>query len=493
MLERLQKIIARAGIASRRHAEELIRSGLVTVNGETITELGSKADETKDHIKVQGKLLRPETDRVYLLLNKPPEIVSTMIDPEGRRTLSDLLYGVPQRVFPVGRLEYHSMGLVFLTNDGELANLILKARNLLQTYELKLKSLLTFDEIEALTRATGARITRIKGKDAPWYEVTLSEARRDALRNRLFQTGHPVEKIKRIKIGNLAMETLPVGSHRPLTDAEVATLRKLIQSSSEPPTSVIQRDQQSAFNKTPAPMRSQPQPFAARPGKSSTPQPHRAFGKQRPFQPQWKTKQPPRPFPRVEDEGSKPQTTRFTTQRPAAASSSSFKQQIGAKPSQPTRANAGPKRFQRPFDTSSKGFKPPFEESREHFRPPASRSKPFKRTFDGPRDGPRDETRIATTGKKPFQSRFDGPSDRSWSRASDRPNFHAKNRGPNGPKSAAPWKSNQARQEPGALGRSRKDFKPSAGPRTGLHGPKHGGPGGFKPKRGRFTGPKGRN
>ena len=229
MLERLQKIIARAGIASRRHAEELIKSGLVTVNGQTITELGSKADESKDHIKVQGKLLRPETERVYLLLNKPPEVVSTMIDPEGRRSLSDMLHGVAQRVFPVGRLEYHSLGLVFLTNDGELANLMLKAHHLPQTYNLKLKTLLTFDETAALEQSTGARITRIKGKDAPWYEVTLSEARRDALRNRLFQTGHPVEKIKRVKIGNLALESLTPGNYRPLSDAEVNTLRKMIQ------------------------------------------------------------------------------------------------------------------------------------------------------------------------------------------------------------------------------------------------------------------------
>jgi 23S rRNA pseudouridine2605 synthase len=229
MLERLQKIIARAGIASRRHAEELIKSGLVTVNGQTITELGSKADESSDHIKVQGKLLRPQTERVYLLLNKPPEVVSTMIDPEGRRTLADLLYGVSQRVFPVGRLEYHSMGLVFLTNDGELANLMLKAHQLPQTYHLKLKTLLTFEEIETLSRATGAQINRIKGKEAPWYEVTLSEARRDALRNRLFQTGHPVEKIKRVKIGNLAMESLPTGGQRPLSDAELATLRRLVE------------------------------------------------------------------------------------------------------------------------------------------------------------------------------------------------------------------------------------------------------------------------
>jgi 23S rRNA pseudouridine2605 synthase len=228
MLERLQKIIARAGIASRRHAEELISSGMVTVNGRTVSEMGTKADESRDHIKVNGRLLRPEKERIYLLLNKPPEIVSTMSDPEGRRALSDLLHGVTQRVFPVGRLEYHAMGLVFLTNDGDLANLMLKA-NLPQTYNLKLKTLLTFEEIETLTRLTGAHIVRIKGKDAPWYEVTLSETRSDALRNRLFQTGHPVEKIKRVAIGNLALESLAPGHHRALSDAEVATLLRSVQ------------------------------------------------------------------------------------------------------------------------------------------------------------------------------------------------------------------------------------------------------------------------
>ena len=172
MEERLQKIIARAGIASRRHAEEMIASGLVTVNGHTITELGSKADPDRDHIKVGGKLIRPEKARVYLILNKPPEVVSTMSDPEGRRSLRDLLQGVTERVFPVGRLEYHAYGLVFLTNDGDLANSILQSHHLPQTYQIKLKSLLTFAEIEELSRATGARISRRGGQSAPWYEVT---------------------------------------------------------------------------------------------------------------------------------------------------------------------------------------------------------------------------------------------------------------------------------------------------------------------------------
>src|SRR5579863_3169729 len=115
MEERLQKIIARAGITSRRRAEEMMASGLVTVNGRVVTELGTKADESRDHIKVAGKLLRPEAARVYLLLHKPPQVVSTLSDPEGRASLRDLLRGIPTRVFPVGRLDYHSSGLVFLT------------------------------------------------------------------------------------------------------------------------------------------------------------------------------------------------------------------------------------------------------------------------------------------------------------------------------------------------------------------------------------------
>lgn len=229
MQERLQKIIARAGIASRRHAEELIQSGFVTVNGQIVTELGSKADESTDHIKVSGKLLRPEKGRVYLVLNKPPEVVSTMSDPEGRRSLQDLLHGVPLRVFPVGRLEYHSTGLVFLTNDGELANRMLKAHHLKQSYLLKLKTLLTFEEIEQLARTTGARISRLRGKESPWYEVTLSEARRDALRNKLFQTGHPVEKIKRIRLGSLELGSLQPGEHRTLSSEDMALLTRAIE------------------------------------------------------------------------------------------------------------------------------------------------------------------------------------------------------------------------------------------------------------------------
>lgn len=231
MEERLQKIIARAGVASRRRAEELIASGLVTVNGRTVTELGSKADASRDHIKVSGKLLRSQSDLVYLLLNKPPEVVSTMSDPEGRRSLRDFLRDVPERVFPVGRLEYHASGLMLLTNDGELANLILQSHHLPQTYHVKIKSLLTFAEMEELSRAIGVHIARRGGQNAPWYEATLSEARQDSLRNRLFQTGHPVEKMKRVRLANLELGSLAPGQHRALSAGEISALRRAAQAS----------------------------------------------------------------------------------------------------------------------------------------------------------------------------------------------------------------------------------------------------------------------
>jgi 23S rRNA pseudouridine2605 synthase len=233
MEERLQKIIARAGVASRRRAEELIASGLVTVNGQTVTELGSKADASKDHIKVAGKLLRGRSELVYLVLHKPPEVVSTMSDPEGRPSLRDFLAGIAERVFPVGRLEYHAAGLILLTNDGELTNLVMQSHDLPQTYQIKIKALLTFAEIAELSRATGARIERRGGQAAPWYQVTLSQARGDALRNRLFQSGHPVEKMKRIGLGNLELGSLAPGQYRALTTNEVAGLRRAAKESAK--------------------------------------------------------------------------------------------------------------------------------------------------------------------------------------------------------------------------------------------------------------------
>lgn len=228
MEERLQKIIARAGVTSRRHAEDMIASGLVTVNGQVVTQLGTKADASRDHIKVAGKLLRPPEERVYLLFHKPGEVVSTLSDPEGRQTVRDFLHGVSARVFPVGRLEYHTSGLLLLTNDGGLANEFLRARDIPQQYQVKLKSLLTIAEIESFSHATGARIERLRGKESPWYQVEISEARRDALRNRLFQTGHPVEKMRRVRIGALELGPLAPGQYREISAPQAAAiLRRL--------------------------------------------------------------------------------------------------------------------------------------------------------------------------------------------------------------------------------------------------------------------------
>lgn len=236
MLERLQKIIARAGIASRRHAEQLIVSGQVRVNGQVVTQLGSKADPERDRIEAAGKLVRFPESKTYLVLHKPAQVVSTMADPEGRKTLRHFLGGVPGRVFPVGRLDYAASGLVVVTNDGELANRILKAAaRLPHTYWIKVKGRLGEDERRRVEQQVRARVRPLKSPRAargeavnPWYEVTLSEARRDLLRRSLLQFGHPVEKMKRVRVANLELGTLPEGRYRCLEAEEVTGLERLV-------------------------------------------------------------------------------------------------------------------------------------------------------------------------------------------------------------------------------------------------------------------------
>ncbi len=254
MQERLQKIIARAGIASRRHAEQLILSGQVRVNGRVITELGAKADADKDRIEAAGKVVEAEERRVYILLNKPPEVVATMADPEGRKTLRNCLRGLPERVYPVGRLDYAASGLVFLTNDGDLAAGMLKDwANLQQVYHVKIKGMLTLADLERLGKEIGARLRTVRQPDATrgraanfWYEVTLSSAtakrsfsgattkrwtrdsKHDALRRVLYAEKHPVEKLKRIGLGPLTLEGLPPGRYRLLKEKEVEELRRAL-------------------------------------------------------------------------------------------------------------------------------------------------------------------------------------------------------------------------------------------------------------------------
>lgn len=236
MQERLQKIIARAGIASRRHAEQLIASGQVRVNGQVITELGTKADPNADRIEAAGRVVAAEERRVHIVLNKPPEIVTTMADPEGRKTLRHLLRGLSERVYPVGRLDYNASGLMFLTNDGDLAAEMLRHwQNLPQTYHVKVKGRLTPEQLETFGREAGARMRVVRQPDAArghvanfWYEVALKDSKRDALRKVLFAAQHPVEKLKRIALGPLTLEGLPPGHYRALGEKEVAQLRRMV-------------------------------------------------------------------------------------------------------------------------------------------------------------------------------------------------------------------------------------------------------------------------
>jgi 23S rRNA pseudouridine2605 synthase len=237
MLERLQKIIARAGIASRRHAEDLIRSGQVRVNGVVVTELGAKADPERDRVEAAGRVAQLSGSHVYLLMNKPPEVVSTLADPEGRRTLRNFLVGVSERVFPVGRLDYAAGGAVFLTNDGELASRMLKASvSLPQTYWIKVKGRINETELKSLAHALRGKIFPLRAPHAagknppnPWYEVQFSGVRRDLLRRNLLVMGHPVEKMRRMKLASLDADTVPEGHYRQLSALEVAKLVRAVE------------------------------------------------------------------------------------------------------------------------------------------------------------------------------------------------------------------------------------------------------------------------
>ena len=252
-VERLQKIIAAAGIASRRKAEELITSGHVQVNGTVVTELGSKADPEADHIRVNGKLLRNpgEQRHVYLLLNKPKGYVTTVSDPENRPTVMDLVRGVKGRVYPVGRLDYASEGLLLLTNDGELANRLMKAASHVpKTYVVKVAGTPREDALAKLragvsiatdegkrVRTGPASVRVVKEAANPWYEVTLIEGRNRQIRRMFEAVGHHVEKIKRVRYGPLTLD-LPPGEFRSLTLREVERLKSATKAGRKPGTSV---------------------------------------------------------------------------------------------------------------------------------------------------------------------------------------------------------------------------------------------------------------
>ncbi|MGA9060606.1 MAG: pseudouridine synthase [Terracidiphilus sp.] len=239
-LERLQKILSQSGIASRRRAEEMIVAGRVMVNGQVVTQLGSKADATRDHIRVDGKLLQGAERHRYFVLNKPRGYVTTVSDPEGRPAVMQFFAKMHERLYPVGRLDYQSEGLLLMTNDGELVNLLTKAGSGVEkTYLVKVAGQPSEEQLERLrggvaiergdagsarVRTALARIRRVREGDNPWYEVVLTEGRNRELRKMFAAIGHFAEKIRRVGYGPLVLDVEP-GKLRELTADEVNALR----------------------------------------------------------------------------------------------------------------------------------------------------------------------------------------------------------------------------------------------------------------------------
>ena len=234
MQERLQKILSRAGIASRRSAEVIITDGRVTVNGQTVTELGSKADPDTDKIAVDGKLLSISKKRIYLLLNKPAGYVTTLSDPGGRPVVTELLKDIPERLYPVGRLDFNTEGLLLLTNDGEWANrLAHPSHEVEKEYLIKIRGSLGSDKIallskgikleDGMTAPAKIEIIRILEKNV-WFTMTIHEGRFRQVRRMCEAADLPLVKLKRVRYGNILLGELKSGEYRILDPAEAKML-----------------------------------------------------------------------------------------------------------------------------------------------------------------------------------------------------------------------------------------------------------------------------
>ncbi|MBL8195321.1 MAG: rRNA pseudouridine synthase [Blastocatellia bacterium] len=235
MEERLQKIIANAGIVSRRKAEELIQVGEVTVNGKVITQLGSKADPNHDHIKVSGKLINPKIEnlqKVYILLNKPKGYLSSLSDPENRPLVTELLPNSLPKVHPVGRLDFNTEGLLILTNDGDLTKIVTSAsQHVPKVYEVKVKGTPTEQALNRLRagiviedrKSAPVSLRRLETSDAgnSWFEVILYEGRNNQIRKMFDEIGHSVSKLRRTRIGHVTDDYLPIGKFRHLSPGEI--------------------------------------------------------------------------------------------------------------------------------------------------------------------------------------------------------------------------------------------------------------------------------
>lgn len=234
--QRLQKIIAAAGLASRRKAELLIRQGRVTVNGQAVTQLGTKADPERDHIKVDGKTIRESRRKVYVLLNKPRQVISTVSDPQGRSKVIDLV-DAKHKIYPVGRLDYNTEGLILLTNDGEFSKIVAGAgTHLPKVYQVKVRSTPARSSLEKLRKGfrlksgvqlAPCKIVPLKEGANSWYQITLTQGKNRQIRKMFEAVGHPVLKLRRIRIGFLSDRGLAVGRYRFLTPAEIERILRL--------------------------------------------------------------------------------------------------------------------------------------------------------------------------------------------------------------------------------------------------------------------------
>jgi pseudouridine synthase len=246
--ERLQKVLAHAGIASRRASEKLIADGRVTVNGATVREMGTKVDPVADDIRVDGRRLKGAERQRYILLNKPAGYVTTRSDPQRRRTVMDLLGGVREYVYPVGRLDYDTEGLLLLTNDGDLAARLTHPRHGVErTYEARVAGIPDQDAMDRLRhgipldgrRTMPANVVRVNRAPAPRSPrraegegillITIREGRNRQIRRMCEAVGHPVKKLTRKRIGPLTDRRLKPGEWRELTPEEVRALRRAAQ------------------------------------------------------------------------------------------------------------------------------------------------------------------------------------------------------------------------------------------------------------------------
>jgi 23S rRNA pseudouridine2605 synthase len=429
-LERLQKILAQAGIASRRKAEEMIEQGRVQVNGKVVTELGTKADAGRDHIRVDGKLLQGAERLRYFVLNKPKGFVTTVKDPEGRPTVMQFFEKMRERLYPVGRLDYMSEGLLVVTNDGELANRLTRAASGVEkTYLVKVAGQPTEAELDILrggvtiergkpgsgqVRTSPARIRQVRQGDNPWFEVVLIEGRNRELRKMFEEIGHFVEKIRRVGYGPLVLDQEP-GNLRELQPEELDALRKAAEGKARTPKSKELR-RRNAMDAAGLPT------VAPRP--TIHPRPAKPFA--------------PKPFEKRAAAAGRPAeyrpaagTAKFGTAKFGSAARPPFRREESEGSFTPRPARPAWKKDERPARPPARfAASAPSERRPGPSRPPSDRPRPERPFSDRPRTGgPSGAGRTGggrTFGAKPAWNKAGAPSDRpAFKRPSaQRPDFH---------------------------------------------------------------------